>query len=147
LANQDIKFDSLASCVITDDDYILVTKQTASLKAGETIEFQNRLDGDPTATIQFFYLGKKDLPAINAFCNGSPGLSFSVPGTGSGKADCVVTAPTGMYEYTIAAPGHHTLDPVIIVEPNFMLPQPVLPVLAFVLGVGAMKMYQVSKRK
>ena len=129
-----LKFDTL-SCGA--DQHIEVVKYIIKLNADETIEFQNKLDGDPVANIQFYPLNHKEPGyAISGFCDGESGDTFQVPGTGNGKRDCKVTE-SGQFAYSIDAVSHKPLDPVIIIEPN-------VSIFAFVVTAGVAALIAVS---
>ena len=108
--------------------YIVVDYETISVKAGDTIRFQNGLTGNKDAYLSAFNPGGKSGPPIFNFCAGAGAeLKIEKSGGGSGEGVCNVTS-NGVFQYAIRADDHETLDPVIIVEPGVM---PLLPLSDF----------------
>ena len=91
------------------------------------IKFVNKLDGDPTAYIEFFEADDKGGSPLGDFC---PQVNsddmLEVAGSDSQKCS---PEDAGDFAYVVTADGHEPLDPVIIIKPDFApyLTSPSLP--------------------
>ena len=141
MSNQDVEFETE---VIGGTNFIKVDRGGIRLYLGEIVEFQNELEvenddsdeEDVDADISFYPFlttTSKTLDnAVEGFCKGETGKVFTVNGDSTRVCEVL---KSGDFLYSITADSHHTLDPVIIVEP----PGPggsFLPILAAAVGVG-----------
>jgi len=81
------------------------------------IKFVNKLDGDPTAFVEFFDVNDKGGSPLGEFCP-QVGADDRLEVPGNDKKKCN-PEDSGDYAYIVTADEHLPLDPVIIIKPNF----------------------------
>ena len=83
-----------------------------------TLRFHNKLDNDAEATVTFHDFSDKELGAeLGDFCKNHPGVdTFTIDN--KTFLDCEPDA-AGDFAYIVQGTDHVTLDPVIIIKPDF----------------------------
>lgn len=104
---------------IREDDCALppikIDKPIVDADQGDTVKFHNHL-GSP-ATITFYELTDKGGATKAGVCEVTlPAIPIS------SQEDCVLDTGDDV-SYTIAAAGYQTLDPVLIIEPQAVIPK------------------------
>ncbi len=96
---------------------IKVNKHLVRTKKSLVVKFQNKLEADAVANIQFFDADDKgSTTPLSGFCVEESGTTLTV--ANNTKPKCTMAEVPGDYAYTVAATGHLTLDPIIIIEPQ-----------------------------